>query len=230
MTHNSSQRGFTPLEASRANANGKSLSKMNDREVDKLLTGFTLIETLIALALILMALVGPVSLIIRGIYSFSSSKSKVIAVNLAQEGIELVRLIRENNVACDSVNGAASWSWSRNSFPPAGPGTTMNGTFGVDIQSFTDIHCPTGSQNISTPQLSASCANPLRFNPSTGTYSYSGGNPTTFFRCVEIKSPPDSPDTDIPVDEQMDVISTITWTERGSARILSLRERLYHWE
>lgn len=193
--------------------------------------GFTLIETLIALALILMALVGPVSLIVRGIYSFSSSKNKIIAVNLAQEGIELVRLIREDNVACDSINGAADWNWSRNPGPPpAGPGTPMNGTFSVAINSFTDIHCPSGSQKISTPQLSASCANPLLFNPSTGMYSYSGGDPTTFFRCVEIKSPPDSPDTDIPADEQMDVISTITWTERGSARILPLRERLYHWE
>jgi len=193
--------------------------------------GFTLVETLVALALILMALVGPVSLITRGIYSFASSKSKVIAVNLAQEGVELVRLIRENNIACDSLNGGAPWAWNRNSFPPAGPGTVMFGTtFGVDIQSFTDIHCPTGSQSISTPQLSTSCADPLRFNLNTGTYSYVGGNPTAFFRCVEIKSPPDSPDADIPPGDQMDVISTVTWTERGSAKELTLRERLYHWE
>lgn len=198
--------------------------------------GFTLIETLVALALILMALVGPISLITRGIYSFSSSKSEVIAVNLAQEGIELIRLIRENNIACDRLNGVAPWAWNRGSSPPAGPGSAMSGTtLSVDISSFVRINCPSEVQSIMTPALGASCAIPLRFDESTGTYSYSGsGNPTVFSRCIEVKSPPDSPDTGdtppIPPRDQMDIVSTVSWQERGRTRIVTLRERLYHWE
>ena len=187
--------------------------------------GFTLVETIVALALITMALVGPVSLIVRGIYSYSSSKSKTIAVNLAQEGIELVRLIRENNVACDFANGPPNWRWRRNPDGGSIPSQTE-----VDIQQpFLPITC--GSASIRFPRLTSSCSRVLLYNASAGTYGYQTGTPTTFSRCVIVNSPPaGGHDTDIPASDQMDVIATVTWTERGRARTLVLRERLYHWE
>ncbi len=187
--------------------------------------GFTLVETIVALALIMMALVGPVSLIVRGIYSFSSSKSKITAVNLAQEGIELVRLIRENNIACDFANGPANWNWTRN--PDGG---SIPSQAEVDVQqSFLPVTC--GSASIRFPRLANSCSRVLLYNASAGTYGYQTGTPTTFSRCIEINSPPSGGrDTDIPPNDQMDVIATVTWEERGRTRTLVLRERLYHWE
>ena len=187
--------------------------------------GFTLVETIVALALIMMALAGPVSLIVRGIYSFSSSKSKITAVNLAQEGIELVRLIRENNIACDFANGPKKQNWTSN--PDGG---TMPSRAEVDIQqAFTTITC--GSASIKFPRLTNSCSRVLLYNASAGTYGYQTGTPTTFSRCININSPPSGGhDTDIPASDQMDVIATVTWVERGRTRTLVLRERLYHWE
>ena len=190
--------------------------------------GFTLLETVVALTVITAAVVGPVSLITRGLYSFSFSKNKVIAANLAQEGIELIRLVRENNVACDAVNGPAVWQWNKD---PDG-GLIGHTTVGVDGESFIGIRC--GDSTIQTPRLSSSCSSPLRFETDQllenyGTYGYRSGVETMFFRCVEIAVPPDSPDGDIPPSAQMDVISTVTWNERGTDRSVTLRERLYDW-
>lgn len=190
--------------------------------------GFTLLETVVALAVILAAVVGPVSLITRGLFTFSFSKNKVIAANLAQEGLEIVRLIRENNVACDAVNGPAVWQWNRD---PEG-GMLTRSRSGVDMESFTTIRC--GGADIATPRLSVSCSGPLLFEndpllENYGAYGYRSGVPTVFSRCVDITSPPDAPDADIPASAQMDVISTVRWDERGTERSVVLRERLYDW-
>lgn len=191
-------------------------------------SGFTLLETVVALAVILAAVVGPVSLITRGLFTFSFSKNKVIASNLAQEGLEAVRLIRENNVACDIVNGNPNWQWNRD--PDGGMLTRVRA--GVDLQSFTTITC--GSAVISTPRLSVSCSGPLLYESDPllenfGTYGYRSGTATLFSRCVDISSPPDVPDNSIPASAQMDVISTVRWNERGTERSVTLRERLYDW-
>jgi prepilin-type N-terminal cleavage/methylation domain-containing protein len=185
-------------------------------------SGFTLLETMVALTVILAAVVGPVSLITRGLLSFSISKNKVIAANLAQEGIELVRLVRENNIACDVLNGPAVWQWNRD---PEG-GTIRRLKAGVDIGSFASVAC--GGATLRIPKLSASCSGPLSFGDD-GTYGYRSGPATSFRRCVDIRVPPDGRDADIPAGDQMDVISTVTWQERGGERSMVLRERLYNW-
>lgn len=190
--------------------------------------GFTLLETVIALTVILAAVVGPVSLITRGLFSFSFSKNKVIASHLAQEGLEIIRLVRENNIACDSLNGPAVWQWNRD--PDGGPMHRLR--VGVDVQSHTTISC--GDAVITTPRLSISCSSPLLFetNPivdNADTYGYKSGTPTIFSRCIEITSPPDNPDGDIPANDQMDVVSTVTWDEHGNSKSMRLQERLYNW-
>jgi len=59
--------------------------------------GFTLMEVIIAIAIILTALVTLTTLISSSVAGIRPGKSKIIATNLAQEGLELVRSIRDNN-------------------------------------------------------------------------------------------------------------------------------------
>ena len=66
-------------------------------------SGFTLLETIVALAVILSAMAGPISLATRGIFSAKFARSRLVSANLAQEGIELVRKIRDDNVFADRV-------------------------------------------------------------------------------------------------------------------------------
>ena len=60
--------------------------------------GFTLIETLVAIAILLIAVVGPISLIGDALHKLYYAKDQIIAINLAQEGIEVVRQVRDSNM------------------------------------------------------------------------------------------------------------------------------------
>lgn len=216
--------------------------------------GFTLIETLVALTVILAALTGPVALITRGIIDFSFSKNKIIAINLAQEGVELMRLIRENNVLCDTVNGPTrTKNWDDN--PSGGQTIGHNGAqYALDVTQTEVIGCaPTGPPMgvpITTLKTNIGSCNITHLKlDANGVYNYVTGNNTPFLRCVKVCIPADpggnecgtSNDADIPSDAQMEIVSTVEWQERGvsgnsfqcpilGSRCLTLRERLYNWK
>lgn len=190
--------------------------------------GFTMLETLIALGVILAAATGPVSLITRGLADFSFSKNKLVALNLAQEGIELARSVRDNNVICDTLNGAADWQWNKN----PGPGTQStfsNITAGVAVDRVTTIDCGVGGVSIVVPILSASCSENLRYNSSTGIYGYAGDRETIFSRCVTLDVSTGLPQEGIPAADRMNITSTVRWNERQIQKVLTLSESLYNW-
>ena len=54
-------------------------------------------ELIVVIAIILTSLVGLISLLSYSINGISPGKNKIIAINLAQEGLEVVRNIRDNN-------------------------------------------------------------------------------------------------------------------------------------
>jgi prepilin-type N-terminal cleavage/methylation domain-containing protein len=58
---------------------------------------FTLVEVIVVLFIVSMGLVGILSLIVQNIQSQSYDTNNLIANHLAQEGIELVRKVRDSN-------------------------------------------------------------------------------------------------------------------------------------
>src|SRR4051812_30812476 len=60
--------------------------------------GFTLIETLVAIALLTIAIVAPMTLTTQSLAGAYYARDQVTAFFLAQEAIESVRSIRDNNV------------------------------------------------------------------------------------------------------------------------------------
>lgn len=65
--------------------------------------GFTLIETMVALTIVLVAVVGPISLIANSLRNIYFARDKMVAVNLAQEGIEVVRQKRDSNLLAGAI-------------------------------------------------------------------------------------------------------------------------------
>lgn len=59
--------------------------------------GFTIIETLVAIAVLMLALVGPFYAVQSALTSAYVARDQLIASSLAQEGIEYIRGIRDNN-------------------------------------------------------------------------------------------------------------------------------------
>jgi prepilin-type N-terminal cleavage/methylation domain-containing protein len=67
--------------------------------------GFTLIETMVAISLLMMALVPPMSLASQSLVSAYYSRNQITAFYLAQEGIEVVRSVRDGNILAEAESG-----------------------------------------------------------------------------------------------------------------------------
>lgn len=189
--------------------------------------GYTIIETLLAFSLILIVITGPITTIAIGLIALAASKNKLIAINLAQEGIELFRVIRENNILCDFLDEGSSVDWLRD---PNNPTQRIAGSAPsireVDASQTRIIQC--GSYSIDTPNLPGASGQPLGFNPSTNRYEYGGANQTPFVRTI-IVQPPSAPDSEIPSGDQIEVISRVAWKERGADKTVELKQRFYYW-
>lgn len=59
--------------------------------------GFTLIEVITVLFVVSLGMIGVLSLIVQNIQSQSLNKDTLIAYQLAQEGVELIRQVRDTN-------------------------------------------------------------------------------------------------------------------------------------
>lgn len=64
--------------------------------------GFTLIETLVAISIFTMSILGLLSILASGISNTNYAKQKMAATYLAQEGIEYARNVRDNKVLSGS--------------------------------------------------------------------------------------------------------------------------------
>ena len=206
-------------------------------------SGMTLIETVIAFGVLTAAILGPVPLVAFSMGQTQASQNKLIATNLGQEGIELLRAIRENNVICDTPEGTVAW----NADPAGGQplGEAPNNFFIVDATTKTSASCgsPTAFQTpLPTPVDQTTCTTkPLNLD-ADGTYTYApGGTATPFRRCIVICVPssaaPCNGTADGDVDalgkdgkpNQMEVVSKVFWTESVVPKSIEFRERLYNW-
>ena len=189
--------------------------------------GITLVETIVALAILIAVAIGPLSLVTRSLFVSTFSRNKLVAINLAEEGIELVRAVRENNVLC-------GLPWDDN---PNGGGK-IDGVNYPDViakKNITSTNCVVA---VETPSMPGGGGGAIYLDPS-GVYSHTGTAPqqTIFTRTVRVCNPPngggscgEGHDADISPNAQMDVISTVSWTEKGIPRSVVLRERLYDWK
>jgi len=189
--------------------------------------GFTLIETIVALTLIVGALAGPFTLATRGLLSSKFSKNKLVALNLAEEGIELIRFYRDNN----ALSGTLAWD--------AGIGSSAN----TVTYWRADIYCDTG--NLCTPATGKArnwqqcpvnpCGNKLTID-GDGLYSYSGsaGSQTIYTRTITIDrnfTEQDSPPLpSVSAEDRMRVVSTVTWADSNVPRQVQVEDILYNWK
>ena len=125
--------------------------------------GFSLLETTIAIAILVAAIIGPMALSSQSIRSASVAKNTVMVSNLAQEGIELVKNIRLNN----RLNGQF---W----------------TLGLTDCAFAN-GCFIDSKDLKVRPCSGFCE-PLKFDSSLGLYNYDSGQTTEFRRIIRITS------------------------------------------
>jgi prepilin-type N-terminal cleavage/methylation domain-containing protein len=122
--------------------------------------GFTLVETLVAISVLLLALAGPLSIAADALSGAYYARDQITAFYLAQEGVEYVRAVRDENYL-------AGRAWL------TGLDTCVSGTCVVDFPNFTHASC-TGS-----------CP-PILIN-SSGLFNQANGTPSLYTRGVSLQ-------------------------------------------
>ena len=161
--------------------------------------GMTLIEAMVAILILSVGLI-PVFVVILLANNFSATlKNNLIAANLAQEGIEVVRAVRD-----------ANWFTSG----------------GVPFDRFlVDCGGPTTciwrvEWSTSGPLLPLS-SNPVLKIDSSGLYNYTSGTDTLFSRKITITKP--APGVELVV------LVEVSWPERNRTQIVTAESHLYNW-
>ena len=136
--------------------------------------GFTLIELLITITVITVGIVGAFVAIQQGISTVDYSRSRLTAAFLAQEGVEIIKNIRDTNLLQRSVD------WDEGIDPGAAPEE-----YEVVYDDVNDA-----GVNLNAAACSPNCDfSNLRFLTKTdnGFYDYSSPNETRYKRKVGIE-------------------------------------------
>lgn len=178
-------------------------------------SAFTLIETLVAITVLVIALISPMSLATQSLRASLYARDQVVASHLAQEGIELVRALRDAN-ALKIGHGVLDSNGN--------PYNLMSGIpIGVDFT----VDTSTGQLKLCSDYgLTNGACPPLRVSPVdtvTQFYGYdSSWNITRYTRIIRAEWVRDT--------EEMKVTVTVSWqTGAIQTRTITITENLYRW-
>jgi len=181
-------------------------------EEQKSQNGFTLVETLIAISVLLVALGGPMTIAQRGLSAAFVSRDQVTASFLAQEAIEYVRKVRDGN----GIAGSGT-SWLSGLDPAC-----VTSACRVDALANTVAACPAGG-----------CP-ALRYNTTNHTYNYSSVGPNNvlspFIRSVRITRVPNADCPSPALACEVTVTVTVSWQTRMNARTTTVVDYLLDWQ
>ena len=168
--------------------------------------GLTLIETLVAVFIFSMSLVSLMIISSRGIQSITVATQRATAQFLAQEGIEIIEAIRDDNFL--DIN-STSWLMNLN--------TCINGN--LCYISATDMY--NAPQNTPQPSVCPGMC-PTMVQGIAGQYGYDpGGDPTPFVRSIRILVDPSG--------EFARVQSVVEWERAGTPYSVQVTKHMMNW-
>lgn len=174
-----------------------------------------MVEMLVAVSLIFLVLPGALSVSVKAMMTSFYQKDKMIATYLAEEGQELVRVIRDKN-ALANLNGAY-----RNWDAGFGNGLCSGNPCKIDVTNET-LSAGTGNlDNLALPPN----ANYRLFVDANGFYSHTAaGTPTQFYRGVYV-----TPVLGASSDSQVLVKSVVVWQTPFGRKEIASTEFLSYW-
>ncbi len=135
--------------------------------------GFTLIETLVAISILMIAVVIPLSIVANALQSSYYARDQITAAYLAQDALEYVRSLRDSDVVAINNNHAPIQSWYSSLDP-----SCTNGT-----------GCDVGTIDAGANKSTGAVAGPLKYEKSKGLYHASwasAGSTDRFTRTVRV--------------------------------------------
>ncbi len=173
-------------------------------------TGFTLVETLVALSIFTTAIVAIIVVSAGGIGNLQIAEKRAQGSFLAQEGIELVRNIRDSAMLA-GTNGSG---WT----------TFITSNSGGIAACTNGASCTIDPITLAVTACVGSCP-PIRHDLSggIGTYDYTSTTASVFVRTIQVSFA--APGT----TDEVRVTSTVSWPE-GTTQSLTLTEDLFNWQ
>lgn len=204
-------------------------------------TGFTLVETLIAIAILTIAVAGPLYIADRAVVSAEIARDRLTASYLAQEGIEYVRAMRDNEflAAYHVAPGTASdvaWANFLTGTMPLHPGAITSCRFplickldpfapvkmgfgsGFALDTYT-APAPLSLTNCTNGPNGLSCAAPNKY-----TQQSVGNLQTAFTRTIQAIDP-----IDVTAQEET-IVSTVSWNFHGTIYTVTTTDHLTPWQ
>jgi len=179
---------------------------------------------MIAIMVLMLAVVGPLSLASKGLQTTLISKDQETAYYLAQDAVEYVRWVRDTNKLRGNawlagLDGTANGHTNNGS---AGGACTASGGCIIDSLRDTTASC-TGTCSV------------LNYDSTNNYFTYnavgSGVVASFFTRTVNIVTPVGINDCTVGRGCEASVKVTITWSDQGSVqRKIVVSENLYDWQ
>jgi prepilin-type N-terminal cleavage/methylation domain-containing protein len=182
------------------------VKRTNINRIDGLTTsGFTLIEALVAISILVVSLTGPLTLAIKAISEAKISQNQMVAFYLAQEAEEYIRNRRDSNF----LSGVSWLSGLNNCW--AANGCVVDITepvLGNQINGCGGGGCPN-----------------IKYDESGRYYNYANGQNTIFKRTVNI----DRINIGGGLDEAK-VVVIVEWPEKSGVKSFVLEDHLFNWK
>lgn len=164
---------------------------------------FTLVEALVALSILTVGIISGFILVTKALYNVTIIQDRLTASFLAQEGIELVRQIRDSNYKKILNNKSANWD-----------NGLSDGAYIISV----DLNPPGGVE-----QLKPFEDKYLKYDLSSRLYNYNSGNDTVFKRKIIIIHIPSYPSNEIKVQSIMD------WKSKNIPFSVTVEDHLFNW-
>lgn len=174
--------------------------------------GFTLLETLVAIAILTISITGPLAFAQTGLRASFIARDQMIAFALAQDAIESIKNIRDTNAlqgnpwlsfldAC--INGACNIDTS----------VDVNRLTSNHIQNCVNDFCPL-----------------MKFNDSTGVYSFNPADPESIFHRTIFMRPATDASGSNKADEYV-VVVEVEWDTHSTLqnRRIVVQENIFNW-
>lgn len=172
----------------------------------KKIPAFSLVEIMVIISIVLVGMLGVLSLLLQNMQAQTINRSRFVAYQLAQEGIEVVRATRD----LYSVNGYNHAFLEE--FPYGGY------IFSYDNGEFPQLEAYNGDQRSKNVCLDANnFYNSYHFCPNLDVPN------TIFKRILKLEEADDG------TNSYIRVISTVNWTEQNKNYIYTLETHLYDW-
>lgn len=179
--------------------------------------GFTLLETLVAVAIMMIAIASAFGLAPEGLVGARFAKNQTTATYLAQEGLEVVHNIRDNAMLF-SPDPTNPLNWLRGFTQCIGRQCTVNA-----IEDTVDV-CPSVCppvQSIQTIDGGIAYGNGQLFSSDSTVQN------TIFTRSIIVKKVPNS--TIGRDDTEATVLVKVSWKEGRVTKVTSISENIFDW-